>query len=95
MYGENFTVSDRYKKSTATFINALTENYAADNAIKKSKYEQPFSEEAGMIMESVYRRDANLNRYHSFVETHKCCPFVDFALLDCQVNFRYGADSVL
>ena len=71
MYGENFTVSDRYKKSTATFINALTENYAADNAVKKSKYEQPFSEEAGMVVESVYRRDANLNRYHSFVETVK------------------------
>ena len=71
MYGENFTVSDRYKKSTATFINALTENYAADNAVKKEKYTMPFSEEANMVMESVYRRDANFNRYHSFVETVK------------------------
>lgn len=71
MYGENFTVSDRYKKSTATFINALTENYAADNAVKKDKYSMPFSEEADMVMETVYRRDANFNRYHSFVETVK------------------------
>ena len=71
MYGENFTVSDRYKKSTASFINALTENYAADNAVKKEKYAIPFSKEADMVMESVYRRDANFNRYHSFVETVK------------------------
>lgn len=71
MYGENFTVSDRYKKSTAAFINALTENYASENVVKKDKYEIPFSEEADMVMESVYRRDANMNRFHSFVETVK------------------------
>lgn len=71
MYGENFTVSDRYKKSTAAFINTLTENYASKNAVEKAKYEMPFSEEADMVMESVYRHDANMNRFHSFVETVK------------------------
>lgn len=71
MYEDNFKLSYRAKRSTQDFVKAITENYAVKNSTTESRYVKPYAEEANSVMESVYRRDANLNRYHSFVETVK------------------------
>lgn len=71
MYEDNFKLSYRAKRSTQDFIKAITENYDAKNSKIESKHIKPYAEEANSVMENIYKRDINLNRYHSFVETVK------------------------
>ena len=69
MYNDNFSISSRYKNSTKAFIDAITENYRIASEPEKQIYSRPYNEEAKEVLDTVARRDAYLNRYHSFSET--------------------------